>query len=93
MPLPDDPDLFEATVRAAVAAVLPSATVERLARTIVAIKLRVDLDRNRFIDVFHNPALSIAGPGQTWLSENLQGAVDAALSAAGHKGLRNLEKP
>ena len=41
----------------------------------------------------HNPALNIAGPGQTWLSENLQGAVDAALSAAGHKGLRNLGKP
>jgi hypothetical protein len=54
MPLPDDPDLFEAALRAAVAAVLPSATVERSARTIVAIKLRVDLDRNRFIDVFFN---------------------------------------
>jgi hypothetical protein len=54
MPLPDDRDTFEATFRAAVAAVLPSATVEVVARTIVAIKLRVDVDEDRFIDVFFN---------------------------------------
>ncbi len=54
MPLPDDPDAFATAFRAAVAAVLPSATVERIARTIIAIKLRCDLDENRFIDVFFN---------------------------------------
>ncbi|OFV88816.1 MAG: hypothetical protein A3J75_06725 [Acidobacteria bacterium RBG_16_68_9] len=54
MPLPDDRDTFEAAFRAAVAAVLPSATVEVVARTIVAIKLRVDLDEDRFMDVFFN---------------------------------------
>jgi len=54
MPLPDDRDTFEAAFRAAVAAVLPSAIVEVVARTIVAIKLRVDVDEDRFIDVFFN---------------------------------------
>jgi hypothetical protein len=54
MPLPDDCDAFEAAFRAAVAAVLPSATVEVVTRTIVAIKLRVDVDDARFIDVFFN---------------------------------------
>jgi hypothetical protein len=54
MPLPDDPDAFEAEFRAAVAAALPGATVERGARTIIAVKLRVDLDENQFIDVFFN---------------------------------------
>jgi hypothetical protein len=54
MPLPDDRDTFEAAFRAAVAAVLPSAIVDVVARTIVAIKLRVDLDEDRFIDVFFN---------------------------------------
>ena len=54
MPLPDDPDAFETAFRVAVAAVRPSATVERVMRTIIAIKLRVDLDENRFIDVFVN---------------------------------------
>jgi len=44
MPLPDDRDAFEAAVRAAVAAVLPSATVGVVDRTLVVIKLRVDLD-------------------------------------------------
>ena len=44
MPLPDDPDAFESAFRAAVAAVLPATTVERVDRTIIAIKLRVDLD-------------------------------------------------
>jgi hypothetical protein len=52
MPLPDDRDAFEAAFRAAVAAVLPSATVEVISRTIVVVKLRVDLDEHRFIDVF-----------------------------------------
>jgi len=54
MPLPDDRDAFEAAVRAAVAAVLPSATVGVVDRTLVVIKLRVDLDAERFIDVFFN---------------------------------------
>jgi len=54
MPLPDDPDTFESAFRAAVAAVLPSATVARIDRTIIAIKLRGDLDEHRFIDVFFN---------------------------------------
>ena len=54
MPLPEDRDAFEAAFRAAVAAVLPSATVEMVARTIVAIKLRVELGEERFIDVFFN---------------------------------------
>ncbi len=54
MPLPDDPDAFEAAFRDAVAAVLPSLAVERVDRTIVVIKLRVDLDADRFIDVFYN---------------------------------------
>jgi hypothetical protein len=49
MPLPDDRDAFEAAFRAAVATVLPSASVEVVAGTIVAIKLRVDLDEDRFI--------------------------------------------
>jgi hypothetical protein len=49
MPLPDDRDAFEAAFRAAVAAVLPSATVKVVARTLVVIKLRVDLDADRFI--------------------------------------------
>jgi len=54
MPLPDDCDAFEVAFRAAVAAALPSATVEVVTRTIVAIKLRVDVDDARFIDVFFN---------------------------------------
>lgn len=55
MPLPEDRDGFERAFRAAVAAVLPSTTaVEVVARTLVAIKLRVDLDEDRFIDVFFN---------------------------------------
>jgi hypothetical protein len=54
MPLPDDPDTFESAFRAAVAAVLPSTTVERVDRTTIPIKLRVDLDEHRFIDVFFN---------------------------------------
>lgn len=54
MPLPDDRDTFEAAFRAAVAAVLPSATVEVVARTVVTIKLPVDVDEDRFIDVFFN---------------------------------------
>jgi hypothetical protein len=54
MPLPDERDAFEAAFRAAVAAALPSATVEVVARTIIVIKLRVDLDEDRFIDVFFN---------------------------------------
>jgi len=44
MPLPDDCDAFEVAFRAAVAAALPSPTVEVVTRTIVAIKLRVDVD-------------------------------------------------
>jgi hypothetical protein len=54
MPLPEDRDAFEAAFRAVVAEILPSATVEIVARTVVAIKLRVDLDEERFIDVFFN---------------------------------------
>lgn len=54
MPLPESPDAFEDAFRAAVAAVLPSARVERVARTIVAIKMRVELSERRFIDVFFN---------------------------------------
>jgi hypothetical protein len=54
MPPPDDRDAFEAAFRATVAAVLPSATVEVVARMLVLIKLRVDLDADRFIDVFFN---------------------------------------
>jgi hypothetical protein len=54
MPLPDDPDAFELAFRAAVAAVLPSTVVQRVSRTIIAIKLRVDLGEHRFIDVFFN---------------------------------------
>ena len=54
MPIPDDPDAFEAAFRAAVAAALPSATVERAARTIIMIKLRVELGADRFIDAFFN---------------------------------------
>jgi hypothetical protein len=45
MPLPDDPDAFGSAFRAAVAAVLPSTIVQRVSRTIIAIKLRVDLRR------------------------------------------------
>jgi hypothetical protein len=40
-----------------------------------------------------NPALSIAGTGRIRLSENPQGAVYTALSAAGHKVSRGLGKP
>jgi hypothetical protein len=40
-----------------------------------------------------NPALSIAGPGRTGLSKNPLAVVDTALSGAGHKALRDLEKP
>ena len=54
MPHPDDPDAVEPAFRDALAAVLPSLAVERVDRTIVAIKLRVDLDEHRFIDVFFN---------------------------------------
>ena len=54
MPVPDDCDAFETAFRAAVAAVLPSATVAVVTRTIVAVKLRVDVDDARFIDVFFN---------------------------------------
>lgn len=54
MPIPEDLDSFEAAVRTAVAAVLPSGAVETVARTIIVIKLRVDLHDGRFIDVFFN---------------------------------------
>jgi hypothetical protein len=54
MLLPNDPDAFEAAFRNAVAVVLPSSAVERVERTIIAIKLRVDVDEHRFIDVFFN---------------------------------------
>jgi len=54
MPLPSDLDAFETEFRSAIAAVLPLATVERISRTIIAIKLRLDLDEERFIDVFFN---------------------------------------
>jgi hypothetical protein len=54
MPIPDNRDDFETAFCAAVATVLPSASVEVVAPTIVAIKLRVDLDEDRFIDVFFN---------------------------------------
>jgi hypothetical protein len=40
-----------------------------------------------------NPALSMAEPGQTGLSENPLGTVDTGLSAASHNALRNREKP
>jgi hypothetical protein len=69
MLLPDDPDRFESAFRAAVAAALPSLTVQRVSRTIVAIKLRVDLDEHRFIDVFFNARnqrvdLAVIGDGE-----------------------------
>lgn len=54
MRLPEDLDSFETAVSAAVTSILPSATVECVTRTIIAIKLRVDLDENRFIDIFFN---------------------------------------
>lgn len=54
MPIPDGPDAFEAAFRAAVATVLPSATVERATRTIIMIKLRVELGADRFIDALFN---------------------------------------
>ena len=54
MPLPEDPAAFEAAFRAAVAAILPSATVELARRTIVMIKMRVELGADRFTDVFFN---------------------------------------
>ena len=54
MPHPDDRDAFEAAFRAAGGSVLPSATVEVVARTILVIKLRVELGDDRFIDVFFN---------------------------------------
>lgn len=54
MPLPDDLDAFESEFRATVEAALPGAIVGRVERTIVAIKLRVELDEHRFMDVFFN---------------------------------------
>ena len=54
MPLPDDRDAFEAAFRAAVAAVVPSATVQVVDRTLIAVKLRVHLGADRFLDVFFN---------------------------------------
>jgi hypothetical protein len=59
MRLPEDRDAFEAAFRAVVAGILPSATVEVVARTVVAIKLRVDLDEERFI----RAAMKRAGKG------------------------------
>jgi hypothetical protein len=60
-----------------------------------------DPTRNEDLDAGHaaslprnpNPALSMAEPGQTGLSENPLGTVDTGLSAASHKALRNREKP
>ena len=58
---------------------------------------KVDLDAATgdrvFLRDFPNPALSIAGPGQTGLSENPLATVDTKLSAASHKALRNRGKP
>jgi hypothetical protein len=54
MPLPEGLEEFEATFRAAVESALPSATVECAARTLIVVKLRVDLRENSFIDVFFN---------------------------------------
>ena len=53
MPLPDDRDAFEAAFRGAVAAVLPSATVQVVDRTLIAVKLRVPLGTTQFLDVFN----------------------------------------
>ena len=79
MPLPDDPDAFETAFRAAVAAVLPKATVERVARTIIVMKLRVELNQHRFVDVFFNARnqridLTVIDRGQRLLGyDNLGG--------------------
>jgi hypothetical protein len=54
MPFPDHPDAFEIAFTTAVATALPGATVQRVDRTIIAVKLRVDLNEDRFIDVFFN---------------------------------------
>lgn len=47
-------EAFEAAFRSAVEEVWPGAHVIRVARTIVAVKLRVDLAGRRFIDAFFN---------------------------------------
>ncbi|HEX7408417.1 MAG TPA: hypothetical protein VF515_12305 [Candidatus Binatia bacterium] len=67
MPLADDPDAFEAAFYAAVAAVLPSATIERTARTVIAVKLRVAVGENDFIDVFFNSRNSGLGTMALWV--------------------------
>jgi hypothetical protein len=45
---------FEEALRSAVASSLPGVPVTRVRRTIVSVKLRVDLDDRRFIDAFFN---------------------------------------
>ncbi len=49
-----DLETFETEIRAAVGAVLPATHVRLVERTLVAIKLRVDLSSGRFIDIFFN---------------------------------------
>lgn len=54
MPPFERPDDFEEALRSAVASALPGASVTRVRRTIVSVKLRVDLDDRLFIDIFFN---------------------------------------
>ena len=54
MPLFERPDDFEGALRNAVASALPGALVTRVRRTIISVKLRVDLDARLFIDAFFN---------------------------------------
>ena len=50
----EHPEDFEAAFRAAATAVFPDAQVALARRTVVAVKLRLDLTSGRFVDVFFN---------------------------------------
>jgi hypothetical protein len=63
MPPARDLEKFEAEFLSAVRVVLPATRVYVVQRTLVAIKLRVEISKLRFIDVFYN-----ADNGRTDLS-------------------------
>jgi hypothetical protein len=94
MPPADDSDAFEAAFRTAVAAVLPSAVVERTARTVIAVKLRTALGGNDFIDVFFNSQNSGLGTMALWVRITaLYCNQPLAFSPRGNSHPRSLSAP
>jgi hypothetical protein len=54
VPTFERPEDLEEALRSATASALPGVTVRRIRRTIVSVKLRIDLDARLFVDAFFN---------------------------------------